>query len=342
MLMYKKLCVIFMIILLINIMTINVFASSTQFNYNKSNNTTQTKQLKTNTKMSIAMNAGYGQSGGVSNAGNSSNSGQQTKPPVYNTGNPSTGTPNYVTGNEKIDTREKLEEKLKAYVKEGTLELNALGKQESSLGYIQGVLNQVPEETLQQWYNTDGKADFNDYSKLVRDVDRGLNQNSNLRDRIQYMDNNFADWRDHVNNNNGTNNSMTDSPQENNKDQNSSEETPSTGVLAEPGSLSAKHTPDEIIKEGNSFIQSGTEQTIKQDQVQQASTTLYNVLLSIGMFAAIAIGVYLGIKFMSSSADDKAKVKEALIPYIVGCVVIFGAFGIWKLLIMLLQPIEII
>ena len=105
MLMYKKLCVIFMIILLINIMTINVFASSTQFNYNKSNNTTQTKQLKTNTKMSIAMNAGYGQSGGVSNAGNSSNSGQQTKPPVYNTGNPSTGTPNYVTGNEKIDTR---------------------------------------------------------------------------------------------------------------------------------------------------------------------------------------------------------------------------------------------
>ena len=60
------------------------------------------------------------------------------------------------------------------------------------------------------------------------------------------------------------------------------------------------------------------------------------------MFATIAIGVYLGIKFMSSSADDKAKVKEALIPYIVGCIVIFGAFGIWKLLITLLQPIELI
>ena len=57
------------------------------------------------------------------------------------------------------------------------------------------------------------------------------------------------------------------------------------------------------------------------------------------IFLAVAVGMFLGIKFMISSAEDKAKVKEALIPYIAGCVVIFGAFIIWKLTILLLGRI---
>ncbi|MCI8481836.1 MAG: hypothetical protein HFJ27_01800 [Clostridia bacterium] len=52
------------------------------------------------------------------------------------------------------------------------------------------------------------------------------------------------------------------------------------------------------------------------------------------------IGMYLGIKFMISSAEDKAKVKEALIPYIAGCVVVFGAFTIWRLVILLLSGLS--
>ena len=42
----------------------------------------------------------------------------------------------------------------------------------------------------------------------------------------------------------------------------------------------------------------------------------------------------LGIKFMAASAEDKAKIKESMIPYVVGCIVIYGAFFIWKLAIM--------
>ena len=30
------------------------------------------------------------------------------------------------------------------------------------------------------------------------------------------------------------------------------------------------------------------------------------------------------------SADEKAKVKESLMPFVAGCVVVFGAFTIWK------------
>ena len=36
---------------------------------------------------------------------------------------------------------------------------------------------------------------------------------------------------------------------------------------------------------------------------------------------------------MMGSASQKAETKELIIPYIVGCVVVFGAFIIWKIVI---------
>lgn len=209
------------------------------------------------------------------------------------------------------------------------------------------IINVQQNESIENMSDADLKA----YNKIVsKYIDAIQNNGWSLIDELETVKVIQNQVKNQIESMKNNQNSSDETKEEINKTEEKNEnqgiaqgkEDSMTGVLAKPGSLSAKHTPDEIIKEGNLFIQSGTEETIKQDKVQQASTTLYNVLLSIGMFATIAIGVYLGIKFMSSSADDKAKVKEALIPYIVGCIVIFGAFGIWKLLITLLQPIELI
>lgn len=114
----------------------------------------------------------------------------------------------------------------------------------------------------------------------------------------------------------------------------------STGILGQ-SSASGNHTIDEVIEGGKNFIEAGKNQQSKIDgtNLQTASDTLYNMLLAIGIVIAVIVGIYLGIKFMISSAEDKAKVKESLIPYIAGCVVIFGAFIIWKLVILLLNGI---
>lgn len=61
---------------------------------------------------------------------------------------------------------------------------------------------------------------------------------------------------------------------------------------------------------------------------------IYNILLTIGIALTVIIGGILGIKFMMASAEDKAKIKEAMIPYVIGCIVIYGAFFIWKVVIM--------
>ena len=36
---------------------------------------------------------------------------------------------------------------------------------------------------------------------------------------------------------------------------------------------------------------------------------------------------------MIGSAEEKAQIKDALIPFVIGCIVIFGAFGIWKIFV---------
>lgn len=51
------------------------------------------------------------------------------------------------------------------------------------------------------------------------------------------------------------------------------------------------------------------------------------------------VGTIIGIQFMLASAEDKAKVKEALVPYVVGCFVIFGAFTIWSTVVNIGQDI---
>ncbi len=67
--------------------------------------------------------------------------------------------------------------------------------------------------------------------------------------------------------------------------------------------------------------------------------TIYNILVTIGIALTVIIGGILGIKFMMASAEDKAKIKEAMIPYVIGCIVIYGAFFIWKIAIVVFSDI---
>jgi len=73
--------------------------------------------------------------------------------------------------------------------------------------------------------------------------------------------------------------------------------------------------------------------TINSTELNKPSSEVYNILTSFGMIIAVVVGIVLGIKYMIAGADEKAEVKETLLPYIIGCVVTFGAFGIWKILI---------
>ena len=66
---------------------------------------------------------------------------------------------------------------------------------------------------------------------------------------------------------------------------------------------------------------------------REATNIIYNVFLTVGIVLAVIIAAVLGIQFMVGSVDEKAKVKESLLPFVIGCVIVFGAFGIWSIII---------
>lgn len=41
----------------------------------------------------------------------------------------------------------------------------------------------------------------------------------------------------------------------------------------------------------------------------------------------------LGIQFVTTGVEGQAKIKEKILPYIIGCIVVFGGFGIWRAVI---------
>jgi len=88
------------------------------------------------------------------------------------------------------------------------------------------------------------------------------------------------------------------------------------------------------VDDADNFLKSaGNSITVDKDQLTSTSDEIYNTLTSIGMIVAVIVGMILGITYMMTGAVDKAKVKESIVPYLLGCIVIFGAFGIWKLVI---------
>lgn len=91
----------------------------------------------------------------------------------------------------------------------------------------------------------------------------------------------------------------------------------------------------EIISGGEGFLNKGTD-TVPL-KIEEMSDMIYNILLILGIVIAVIVGMIIGIKFMTGGAEEKAKVKEILIPYIAGCVVIFGGFTIWKIVVTILQ-----
>lgn len=98
----------------------------------------------------------------------------------------------------------------------------------------------------------------------------------------------------------------------------------------------------DIMNRAEGFVNNGENggNVINNDTLKEGSNTLYNVLLVIGIAVAFIWGIVLGIQFITGSLGEKADVKKNLIVYLVGCVIIFGAFGIWKLLLQLLEPLE--
>lgn len=94
----------------------------------------------------------------------------------------------------------------------------------------------------------------------------------------------------------------------------------------------------EVISGGKKFMNSSSKEfSIDEDTLKTTSSSLYNILLMSSFIIVACIGIFLGIKYMWSGVDEKAEVKNALVIFAIGCLVTYGAFGIWKVITTFLQ-----
>lgn len=124
------------------------------------------------------------------------------------------------------------------------------------------------------------------------------------------------------------------------------------------GSGSSTSIWDKIFNSANDFLDKGKNQaasgsvTTKQDNdttttiklptngdLKTITNDIYSIIFPLAVCITVIIGGVLGIKFMIASAEDKAKVKESMVPYVIGCVAIYGAFGIWKICIQIFSTL---
>ena len=94
----------------------------------------------------------------------------------------------------------------------------------------------------------------------------------------------------------------------------------------------------EMKKDVDDFVNDSEAKTtlpirITPERLKAASQIISHILFVIAVAVAIITTVALGINFMVQSVEEKAKIQESLIPLVIGMIVSFGAYGIWKIIV---------
>lgn len=97
-------------------------------------------------------------------------------------------------------------------------------------------------------------------------------------------------------------------------------------------------TLGDVISGGKEFVNSSSgTQAIDTQKLKGASDSIYNTLLMISFIVVAIVGIVLGIKYMFAGVDEKADVKNSLLAFVIGTLVIYGSFGIWRVIIKFLN-----
>ena len=100
---------------------------------------------------------------------------------------------------------------------------------------------------------------------------------------------------------------------------------------------------DDIFYQADDWTTTGkshTSQTMDTDTIDEASSSIYNALLAVAVIVAVVVGAILGIRLMMAGLDEKVDAKQGLLTYVVSCIIVFGALGIWKLVVVILTNIK--
>lgn len=98
----------------------------------------------------------------------------------------------------------------------------------------------------------------------------------------------------------------------------------------------------DIINVGNSFLNKGKSEAGDVDPVNIALKLLPvgSLLVAVGIAVLVIVLAIMAIRWITAKPDQKAKLQQQLIGYVVSCVVILGAIWIWNFVTGIMQDVE--
>lgn len=112
------------------------------------------------------------------------------------------------------------------------------------------------------------------------------------------------------------------------------------GIFTFQNISNAETSFDSIWNKGKSFIDKGNSSAeIKTDEAVKQLVPFGRILVMIASVVLVVAGLILAVKYMMSGADEKAKLKEKLIWYVISIVLVYGAVGIYTVVTKMMDNI---
>lgn len=101
--------------------------------------------------------------------------------------------------------------------------------------------------------------------------------------------------------------------------------------------VSARFSLTDVFNNAKNFPSPSSE--ISVSELKDMQGVVYNLLFSVGVIIAVVGITILGVQFITSSPEGKADVKEKMVPFAVGCIVIFSGLVIWRIAVNVIQSV---
>ncbi len=93
-------------------------------------------------------------------------------------------------------------------------------------------------------------------------------------------------------------------------------------------------------QQAEDFISRGEqEQTITTQEAIEVLLPAGRLLVGIATIVLVIVGSIMGVKYMIAGANEKAQLKQKLIYYVISVVLVYGAVGIFTLVVGLMNSI---
>ena len=99
----------------------------------------------------------------------------------------------------------------------------------------------------------------------------------------------------------------------------------------------------DIINAGKGFIQEGEQNQVNGttvDEFAEALAPIGSILAGVGIVIFIAVLAIMAIRWITAKPDQKAKLQQQFVGYVVAAIVFFGAVGIWQMVRRIMEQVS--